>query len=241
MLTRIGKCYQKETLVELMRFCQRHSLHLISDEVYALSVFDNPDAPDAAGFTSALSIDTTNIIDANLVQVIYGLSKDFGVAGLRVGCLISRNEELKKAVTAVQRFCSVGGPSVAIATHMLEDRDWIRSVVELSRTRLAEAYTFVTRRLTDMGVKHIAGGNAGFFVWIDLTSWLPPADTKVREETREQMLAQKFVDRGVFLQPGEEHGREGWFRIVFTVDSNVMEQGLMRIERTLQEVSWEGE
>lgn len=107
-----------------MRFCQIHNLHLICDEIYALSIFANPDFPNATPFTSALSIDPTNIIDPNLVHVTYGLSKDFGAAGLKVGCLVTRNEELKKAAGAVVRFHAVSGPSVAIATAMLEDRMW---------------------------------------------------------------------------------------------------------------------
>jgi len=221
-----------------MRFCQKHKLHFISDEIYALSVFENPDFPDAAPLTSALSIDTTDIIDGDLVHVIYGLSKDFGVAGLKVGCLISRNEELKKAVTAVQRFCAVGGPSVAIATQMLEDREWIRTIVELSKSRLAEAYAFFTGRLRDIGIRYMEGGNAGFFVWFDLTPWLPPASVE-GEGTREQMLAQKFLDHRVHLQPGEEHGREGWFRAVFTaLEKEALDEGLWRIEQTLRDVSW---
>lgn len=58
-----------------MRFCQKHSLHLISDEIYALSIWENPDAPDAPGFTSILSIDTNDLIDPSLVHVLWGMSK----------------------------------------------------------------------------------------------------------------------------------------------------------------------
>lgn len=239
LLILVGKCYPKETSIQLMRFCQRHRLHFISDEIYALSVFENPDFPDAAPFTSALSIDTTDVIDTDLVHVIYGLSKDFGVAGLKVGCLVSRNKALKKAVTAVQRFCGVSGPSVAIATQMLEDREWMASIVELSRKRLTETYMFTLGRLRDAGLKHMEGGNAGFFVWLDLTPWLPPTTLESKGATGEQMLAQKFVDHGVHLQPGEEHGREGWFRVVFTaLEKDTLDEGLRRIKETLREVSW---
>lgn len=58
-----------------MRFCQKHGLHLISDEIYALSVWDNPDAPDAPGFTSVLSIKNDGLIDPSLVHVLWGMSK----------------------------------------------------------------------------------------------------------------------------------------------------------------------
>jgi 1-aminocyclopropane-1-carboxylate synthase len=57
-----------------MRFCQRHRIHLISDELYALSVFDTEDA-DAIPFTSVLSFDTTELIDPDYLHVLYGMSK----------------------------------------------------------------------------------------------------------------------------------------------------------------------
>lgn len=37
-----GRTYDKETLLAYATFCEEHDLHLISDEIYALSVFDNP-------------------------------------------------------------------------------------------------------------------------------------------------------------------------------------------------------
>lgn len=37
-----GRTYDKETLLAYAQFCEKHDLHLISDEIYALSVFDNP-------------------------------------------------------------------------------------------------------------------------------------------------------------------------------------------------------
>lgn len=221
-----------------MRFCQQNKLHFISDEVYALSVFENPDFPDATPFTSALSIDPTDLIDPNLVHVTYGLSKDFGAAGLKIGCLITQNVLLKKAVTAVQRFCGISGASIAIATAMLEDRIWCRDFFTLSRLRLAEAYTFTTRKLIETGIHFLEGGNAGFFVWMNLSPWLPPENTGSLGVTREQMLAQELVDHGVFLQPGEEHGRVGWFRLVFTLERETVEEGLRRIAKTLGDVSW---
>jgi 1-aminocyclopropane-1-carboxylate synthase len=69
-----GRCYPRETLVEILRFCEKHQLHLIADEIYGLSVFNSGDA-DAVQFTSVLSLDIPEIIDSNLVHVLYGLSK----------------------------------------------------------------------------------------------------------------------------------------------------------------------
>lgn len=76
MLTSIqpGRCYPAETLKEIAKFCDKHNLHLISDEVYASCVFETGD-PDAVPFTSILSVDLTKFIKPNLVHVLYGFSK----------------------------------------------------------------------------------------------------------------------------------------------------------------------
>ena len=58
-----------------MKLCQRHKIHLISDEIYALSVWQNPEVPHAVTFKSVLSIDPTGIIDPGLVHVLWGMSK----------------------------------------------------------------------------------------------------------------------------------------------------------------------
>ena len=211
-----------------MKFCQKHQIHLISDEVYGCSIFDSGEE-DVVPFTSALSIDAVGIIDRNLLHVTYAMSKDFGAAGLRLGALITRNEELMKALVAVVRFHSPSGVSIAIGTAMLEDREWCRSFITTSRQRIAEAYKFVTGRLRDMGVPYLRGGNAGFFVWIDLSAYLPPERDGLLQQEREFALAQRFVDVGVFLHPGEEHSLvPGWFRMVYTMERSIVDEGLKR-------------
>jgi 1-aminocyclopropane-1-carboxylate synthase len=56
-----------------MRFCSKHSIHLISDEIYALSVYHTDNIHPS--FTSVLSIDPSGIIDRNFVHVLYGMAK----------------------------------------------------------------------------------------------------------------------------------------------------------------------
>lgn len=72
-----------------------------------------------------------------------------------------------------------------------------------------------------------ASRNAGFFIYIDLSPYLPYPDHPVHE--REFALAQKFLNAGVFLHPGEEHGKQGgWFRVVFAHEEGVLREGLRR-------------
>jgi 1-aminocyclopropane-1-carboxylate synthase len=73
LITWIGQCYPKETLSELVDLCARHNIHLVSDEIYALSVFR--ELPRGPNFTSVLSIESNHQNASQLVHVLYGMSK----------------------------------------------------------------------------------------------------------------------------------------------------------------------
>ncbi|KAL1853132.1 hypothetical protein VTK73DRAFT_9083 [Phialemonium thermophilum] len=232
----LGRCYPRETLVAIMKFCQRHQIHFVSDEIYALSVFDSGES-DTLPFTSVLSIDPTGIIDTDLVHVTYGMSKDYGCAGLRVGALITRNQSLLKSAKSIVRFHNPSGPSLAIATAMLEDRAWCRAFLANTQAKIAEAYGSFTKELRNMGIRYLPGSNAGLFLWVDFTPYLPPEH--LSHEERQFSLAQKILDSGVFVQPGEEHAlRPGWFRLVYTLDPRAAREGLRRLKAVLQHIKW---
>ena len=55
--------------------CQKYQIHLISDELYALTTFPTDDIPEPAPFISLLSIPKDSIIDPSLCHVIHGMSK----------------------------------------------------------------------------------------------------------------------------------------------------------------------
>jgi 1-aminocyclopropane-1-carboxylate synthase len=220
-----GRCYPPATLIALQQFCQKHKIHFISDEIYALSVFDSKESG-AHPFTSVFSVEQH--IDPDRLHVIYGFSKDYGAPGLRLGALITRSEALRNAFTAMIRFHNPSGASVAIATAMLQDTDWMDGFLATSRKRVEEAYMFITKRLGEMGVRYAEGTNAGLFVFVDLSPWLIE-DRGQGQEAREQELARRAFDKGLGLQPGEEHAREvGWFRLVYTLDRGIVDEGLRR-------------
>lgn len=68
----LGRCYPKETIVALMELCNKYKVHLLSDEIYAASVYDVPDK-DAIEFTSVLSFDSSKYISDDYLHVLYGL------------------------------------------------------------------------------------------------------------------------------------------------------------------------
>lgn len=58
-----------------MRLCQKYDVHLLSDEIYALTTFPTKDNPRPTPFTSLMSVDKTGIVDPSLCHVIHGMSK----------------------------------------------------------------------------------------------------------------------------------------------------------------------
>lgn len=67
----LGQCYPKETIIALMKLCDKYKIHLLCDEIYATSVYDVPDES-AVKFTSALSFDTSRYINSDYLHVLYG-------------------------------------------------------------------------------------------------------------------------------------------------------------------------
>ncbi|KAI1318471.1 1-aminocyclopropane-1-carboxylate synthase [Xylariaceae sp. FL0255] len=226
----MGRSYPRETLRLLMAFCQKNRIHLVSDEIYGLSTYQMG-RPSDMDFMSVLAIDSQELIDDDLLHVFYGMSKDFAAAGIRIGSLITRSTSLRKAVAGNMRFHNPSGPSIAIATAILEDRAFVSRFLRLSRERLRDARAFTEKKLSDAGVSY-AEGNAGFFVFVDLSPWLeiPDPVNHGSGSNSEFDLAQKLLNAGVGLHPCEEHAiKKGQFRIVFSQQRSILEEGLRRL------------
>ncbi|EAU81749.2 aminotransferase [Coprinopsis cinerea okayama7 len=57
----LGRCYPKEVVEAYLAFCEKWNLHLVSDEIYALSRFESGDVGEPEGFRSILSFDLSSI------------------------------------------------------------------------------------------------------------------------------------------------------------------------------------
>ncbi|KAF7946168.1 hypothetical protein EAE96_009171 [Botrytis aclada] len=223
----LGSCYTIACLKELFIFCEKYQLHLISDEVYALSVFE------ASGtqFTSVLSVDPTGLLNSDRIHVLYGLSKDFGAAGLRLGCLVTYNKQLSNATRNIGRFHWPSELSCAIAIKILEDRSFTTEYIGKSHMLLNEQYILATQILKRAGISYYDRGNSGFFLWIDLSPFLEIQDRDNKDLWEaENMLSSELLKAGVEMSAGFAYHNEkpGWFRVIFSDEREVLEEGLRR-------------
>lgn len=231
----LGRCYPPETLIELMKLCNKHKVHLLADEIYALSVFDIED-PKAVKFQSVLSLGTSQYISSDYFHLLYGMSKDMASGGLRLGCLHTANEDLMRAMSTISQFHWSGGVNERVATLMLEDEKWMDSFLELSRSRLAERNKIGREMLDDECIKYYQGANAGFFLWIDLRPWLHRSSNGPANDpfAAEDALTEKLIENKVFITNGREMSAEepGWYRLIFSQDERTVKEGIRRYAMT---------
>ncbi|CVK99140.1 related to 1-aminocyclopropane-1-carboxylate synthase [Fusarium proliferatum] len=243
----LGRCYTPEVLKAYMQFCQKHNLHLISDEVYALSVWKNPEAPGAPGFTSALAVNPDGLIDRDLLHVLWGMGKDFGSCGIRIGCLISRNEAFLRACEANSYFSGPSSLADLATARVLSDDAFIENYIKTNRFRLAENYKLTTEFLKSRKIPYKEGSNAGLFVWADLFQPLrAQIDVTLQKEHREDLdrgkrtlessLQDTLLKHKIFLALGADFGSDvpGWFRIVFAHEKTYLHLGLERMIKAIE-------
>lgn len=233
----LGRCYSRDVIIALMKLCQKHRIHLVSDEIYALSVWDNPEARDAPTFTSVLSIDKTGIIDPSLVHAMWGMSKDFGANGLRIGCIISQhNPTIRESLRQISLVNYPPGPSDQIAAAILEDDAFTDAYVATNRARIAESRAVAAAWLRRMRIPYAPAANAGFFLWVDLRAGLAGEGAGAGGAYDHELLKRLMREGRVSVSDALAFGgeEEGWFRIVFTHPRAFVKMGLQRLEGVLE-------
>ncbi|KAJ5124227.1 uncharacterized protein N7515_008052 [Penicillium bovifimosum] len=235
----LGRCYPREVLIKLMEFCQKYQVHFISDEIYALSTFENTvDEPPHVKFESALSIDTTGIIDPRLVHVLWGMSKDFGANGIRLGAIISQaNPDVHTALTMPSLYTYVSAHTDYLASIILEDFAYTDWYLHENQKKLSESYAHTTKYLKDHGIEYGTGCNAAFFVWMNLGKKYRELHPEDECEDIGDRVMQRLLQKKVFLVSDSLAGSEksGWFRMVFTQGQQHVDLALERILAAMDE------
>ncbi|PLB49978.1 PLP-dependent transferase [Aspergillus steynii IBT 23096] len=224
----VGKCYDAEVLRAILRFCCERGLHLVVDEIYALSAFGET-------WSSALSLDE---MPTDNLHVLYGISKDWGLNGLRMGFMISYNQHVLTTLKqAVGRFTRFSHLSEDFFISFLSDHSFIDDVyIPTLRQRLIATRTKATKFLVDSKIPYTPS-SAGFFLWVDLSSWtdlFPGAES----ESADLQLARHLVKHGVFLQPNKAFisKKKGCFRFAYSRDEVTFKEGTDRLRRALDEL-----
>ncbi|KXS20059.1 PLP-dependent transferase [Gonapodya prolifera JEL478] len=261
-------CYSEEELREMTTFCAERELHLVSDEIYALSEYGSTGLPK---FKSMLSMDLPDGLPKEKVHVLYGMSKDFCMNGLRVGVIATRSQQVQSALGSLYFFHNISNATDSAMTQFLSDRTFVDSHIRNNALRLRDIHSKFSAWLDERKIGYLPA-SAGFFVWVDLRRWVlllggtcASLDLEERaaktgaemvmpkwydeewahpqpSRAAERLLWERFLKAGVYIALGEAfYCRDmGWFRIVFSPDNwETLRTALERMERVLREVERE--
>ncbi|XP_064635185.1 1-aminocyclopropane-1-carboxylate synthase-like protein 1 [Lineus longissimus] len=230
----IGSILNEKELEDILQFCARVKIHVIVDEAYAMSVFD-----ESAKFCSALSL--RNIPDPERLHVVWTFSKDLGLSGMRCGLVHTWNKDLHGLLYT--NYTSMASMSLLIQnrlTTLISDRDWMNNVYfPTNLARMRRARKLMKEGLEDVGIK-VYPSKAGFFIWADFSEVLHPLTFETEIAFFLKLI--ELQSGGVYMVPGKElHCAEpGWFRIVFTHTEELINVAIERIKKAVDMMRSEG-
>ncbi|KAK9121597.1 hypothetical protein Syun_019214 [Stephania yunnanensis] len=218
----LGTVLDRDTLRSLLRFTNEKNIHLVCDEIYAASVFGQPNFVSIAEL-----VEEEKWCNRDLIHILYSLSKDMGLPGFRVGILYSYNEYVVSCARKMSSFGLVSTQTQHLIARMLSDDDFVKSFLAESKKRLARRHRIMRMGMAQVGIGSLRS-NAGLFIWMDLRRLL-----KERSFDGEMELWHLIInDVKLNVSPGSAfHCSEpGWFRVCLSnMDDRTMEVALRRI------------
>lgn len=199
----LGWVYTREQLLEILEWAERADIHVVFDEIYALSVFGEQAFVSVASLRESLG---------PKLHIVWAFSKDFGASGLRCGVLVSENPALIAAVDGLAYWAACSGHTQWLLGSLVADRPFVDDYVAQMQQRLGQRYAEVSAALDAQAIPYLAA-QAGFFLICDLRAWLdePSWDGEDR-------LWRRIVDEAkVNLTPGSACRivEPGWFRLCY--------------------------
>lgn len=138
----------RNTLTTLANFINEKSIHLICDEIYAATVYAQP------SFVSVSEIinDFPNL-NRDLIHVVYGLSKDMGFPGFRIGIIYSYNDVVVNCARKMSSFGLVSTQTQHLIASMLSNDAFVENFIRESGDRLAKRHGDFTRDSNKWGLR----------------------------------------------------------------------------------------
>src|SRR3989339_698723 len=122
---------------DIAKKCQKHDVMFFVDEAYAF-----------LGGESAISL----IDDFENLVVFQTMSKAFGLAGVRLGWMVSNQKNIDY-FSKTRALVESNGVTLVVAKYMIENIDILKEYV----SDLKQGLTYLRRELTTLGIKSFGG------------------------------------------------------------------------------------
>lgn len=228
-----GIIYTTEQITEIANWCIKNKIHLIVNELYALSTIDTQRSSMQTKYTEDFQSQSfahlINERNSEYLHMIYGFSKDFGISGMRVGVVYSKNEEFLTAYTNLAAPHMVSNLTQWLVQEVLSDKKFIKKYIKTNKSNLTRSYLTVTKALDKIDIPYVPA-RGSLFVWLDLSEFL----IENTEEAEQNLWRSLYDKQGVLLTPGTGfgHTKRGQFRLVHSfLKQNALEEAVSRIKK----------
>lgn len=218
----LGTVYDADTIEAILDWGERHRIHLVFDEIYALSVHG------ARPFVSCAQLRPTL---GEHLHVVWAFSKDFGMSGLRCGVLVSENEQLLLASKGLAYWATCSRHTQFLLESLIADTSWVERYTTQMQAGLRDTYQRLTAALDTHRIPFVPA-EAGFFLLLDLRCFLD----RPTWDAEERLWRRLLEDAQVNLTPGAacRNAEPGLFRLCFAaVSTEAAVTAAERIARVL--------
>lgn len=212
-----GLIFDASFIEAAVKLAEEKNIFLLMDDIYHKLVFDGKVCPNPYDY----SVKGQNLVIAN------GVSKLYGLTGLRIGWAVSENSSLISAMGRMQAqstSCNCDLSEVAAAAALLGDQGCIGELCSL----LEENRNVLLRELEQIPHITVQKPQGTFYSFADFSHYNPDS----------QALAQYLLEKAlVAVVPGKAFGMDGHLRISFCASQDSIVEGVRRIKRALKNLS----
>ena len=220
----LGVVYSREWQQRVAEWAISRGLRIVSDEIWSDIVYTPHRHVSLASISPEIARNTVTV---------YGFSKNFALAGLRVGCLICPDPEWRKEIIAASDAEStVYGVSVlsqvAVVAALNDGREWLAQFVQ----HLQAQRDYVVNRLAKWPGVTVEPPQGTYVIFPDVRSLSDDSET-LCQQLREQAR--------VALVPGAPRwfgpGASGHLRICFATSRRILQEAFDRLEPVVKQIA----
>lgn len=199
---------------QIVEYCKIKNIHIITDEIYTLTRLDNKT------HHSFLNYDYQNI------HYLYGMAKDFSLAGLKVGFFYSQNTELSRAMQNISYFHTVSTQTQNAVKNILNDFNFIEKYISTYQKRLKEALKFLEDNLKNIDFVVPEGG---FFILGNFQNYLKDKSSEAELDFFNYMMNEFKINMNPAFTMG--FNEPGYFRICYAKKEFELKEFCKRINK----------